>query len=59
MEKGVDFLVVVLMGSGKMIMFLILVIEGVLKVRGEVNEGEEVKNELRVIVVVFMRELVS
>lgn len=59
MEKGVDFLAVAPTGSGKTITFLIPAIEGVLKARGEVNEGEEVKNELRAIVVAPTRELAS
>ncbi|KAK0659721.1 putative ATP-dependent RNA helicase [Cercophora samala] len=59
MEKGVDFLAVAPTGSGKTITFLIPAIEGVLKARGGVKEGEEVKNELRAIVVAPTRELAS
>ncbi|KAK4204001.1 putative ATP-dependent RNA helicase [Triangularia verruculosa] len=59
MDKGVDFLAVAPTGSGKTIAFLIPAIEGVLKARGEVQEGDGIKNELRAIVVAPTRELAS
>ncbi|KAK4178109.1 putative ATP-dependent RNA helicase [Triangularia setosa] len=59
MEKGVDFLAVAPTGSGKTITFLIPAIERVLKAREEVKEGQEIKNELRAIVVAPTRELAN
>lgn len=56
MKNGVDFLVVVLIGSGKIISFLLLIFNNIMRRR--VEEKVYGIYEFEVIVVVLMRELV-